>query len=56
LRNATPDDVTIDAVELDPIAAEQAAENASACRWASRINVHCADIREWAQQRPSAIR
>lgn len=50
LAQRTSDDVAIDAVELDPIAAEQAAENASACQWASRINVHCADIREWAQQ------
>jgi tRNA1Val (adenine37-N6)-methyltransferase len=50
LAQRTAEDVTIDAVELDPAAADQAAENASGCRWASRINVHCADIREWAQQ------
>ncbi|WP_455425435.1 tRNA1(Val) (adenine(37)-N6)-methyltransferase [Dryocola sp. LX212] len=50
LAQRTGDDVPIDAVELDPVAAEQAAENASTCPWASRINVHCADIREWAQQ------
>ncbi|WP_227319191.1 tRNA(1)(Val) (adenine(37)-N(6))-methyltransferase TrmN [Cedecea davisae] len=50
LAQRTPEDVTIEAVELDPIAAEQAAENAAACRWASRIKVHCADIRDWAQQ------
>jgi tRNA1Val (adenine37-N6)-methyltransferase len=50
LAQRTAEDVTIDAVELDPAAADQAAENASGSRWASRINVHCADIREWAQQ------
>lgn len=50
LAQRTPDNVTIDAVELDPIAAEQAAENAKGCQWAPRITVHCADIREWAEQ------
>ncbi|MCS3600825.1 tRNA1Val (adenine37-N6)-methyltransferase [Buttiauxella sp. BIGb0471] len=50
LAQRTPDHVTVDAVELDPAAAEQAAENAAGCKWSSRISVHCADIREWAQQ------
>ncbi|HKM98794.1 MAG TPA: tRNA1(Val) (adenine(37)-N6)-methyltransferase [Buttiauxella sp.] len=50
LAQRTPENVTVDAVELDPIAAEQAAENAAGCKWASRINIHCADIRDWAQQ------
>ncbi len=38
----------IDAVELDPDAAQQAAENAAGSRWAGRISVHHADIRHWS--------
>lgn len=37
----------IDAVELDPDAAQQAAENATESPWAVRIAVHHADIRRW---------
>ncbi|WP_313099643.1 methyltransferase, partial [Atlantibacter hermannii] len=37
-------DALIDAVEMDPQAAEQAAENAQASPWADRIHVHQADF------------
>lgn len=37
----------IDAVELDPPAAVQAAENVRSSPWHGRIRVHQADIRQW---------
>lgn len=42
-------DARITAVELDPDAARQAAENAAASPFASRVRVVAADIRAWAQ-------
>lgn len=41
----------VQAVEIDPAAAQQAAANAQASPWGGRIQVHAADIRHW---RPSA--
>lgn len=37
----------IDAVEMDPDAASQAAENAQASPWAGRIHIHQADFLTW---------
>lgn len=42
-------DAMVHAVELDPLAAEQARENAATSPWADRIQVHHADIRQWPQ-------
>ncbi|PKH21944.1 hypothetical protein CIG19_15140 [Enterobacterales bacterium CwR94] len=50
LAQRTPDDVQIDAVELDSAAAEQAAENVAASPWSTRIQVHQASIQHWSQQ------
>ncbi|WP_426447888.1 tRNA(1)(Val) (adenine(37)-N(6))-methyltransferase TrmN [Siccibacter colletis] len=50
LAQRTPDDVTIDAVELEPDAAAQAADNVQASPWRERIRVHAADIRPWARE------
>jgi tRNA1Val (adenine37-N6)-methyltransferase len=41
-RNAQ---ATIDAVEIDDAAAEQAAENAAASPWSGRVHVHRMDVR-----------
>lgn len=41
---------TIDAVELDTDAAQQAAENVQASPWAGQITVHQADIISWTTQ------
>jgi tRNA1Val (adenine37-N6)-methyltransferase len=45
----TPDEVHIDAVELDADAAGQAQENVQASPWSSRVTVHHADITDWAE-------
>ena len=50
LAQRTDDTVTLDAVELDAQAAEQARENIDASPWAARIQVHSADIQTWTQQ------
>ncbi|WP_436893125.1 tRNA(1)(Val) (adenine(37)-N(6))-methyltransferase TrmN [Siccibacter turicensis] len=50
LAQRTADDVCIDAVELDPQAAQQAMENCQASPWRVRITLHTADIQSWAQQ------
>ncbi len=44
LAQRTEEHVTIDAVELDPQAAQQASENAADSPWAERIRVDCADV------------
>lgn len=49
LAQRTPEAVTIDAVELDTDAVAQAQENVSESPWASRIQVHAADILTWLQ-------
>jgi ribosomal protein L11 methylase PrmA len=36
---------TVDAVEIDDAAAEQAAENAAASPWSGRVHVHRMDVR-----------
>lgn len=38
------------AIEIDPIAAEQAAENVSRSLWADRINVECRDFRDYSPE------
>lgn len=43
----TPD-ALVDAVEIDPDAAQQARDNALGSPWSARIAVHRADIRQWA--------
>lgn len=50
LAQRTAAEVTIDAVELDPQAAAQAAENVVASPWSERVSVHQADIRQWLPQ------
>lgn len=47
LAQRTPEHVTIDAVELDDTAAQQARENMQASPWAPRMMLHQADIRHW---------
>lgn len=44
-------DAVIDAVEMNPAAAEQAQENVAASPWPKRINVVRADVRQWQPQR-----
>jgi tRNA1Val (adenine37-N6)-methyltransferase len=48
LAQRTEPHVTIDAVELDVSAAQQASENMAESSWASRVRVECADILTWA--------
>ena len=48
-RNAT---ATIDAVEIDDAAAEQAAENAAASPWSDRVRVHRMDVRRMNAGQP----
>ena len=50
LAQRTEEHVTIDAVELDAQAAEQASENVAESPWASRMRVECADILAWAPE------
>ncbi|AUU86579.1 tRNA1(Val) (adenine(37)-N6)-methyltransferase [Leclercia adecarboxylata] len=50
LAQRTEHAVTLDAVELDPQAAEQAAENVAESPWASRVSLHCADVLAWAPE------
>lgn len=50
LAQRTDQQVTIDAVELDVQAAEQARENAAESPWADRISVACADVLVWAPE------
>lgn len=50
LAQRTPDDVLIDAVEIEPDAVSQARDNVSASPWAIRVTVHLADVNVWAQQ------
>lgn len=47
LAQRTDDSVSIDAVELDVEAAEQARENVAESPWAARIHIHTADIQQW---------
>ncbi|MFC6208562.1 tRNA1(Val) (adenine(37)-N6)-methyltransferase [Rahnella laticis] len=44
---------TIDAVELEPAAAEQAAENFRESVWAQRLSVFAQDINDYARQHPA---
>lgn len=48
-RTAT---ATVDAVEIDDAAAEQATENASASPWAYRVRVHRMDVRRMKSTEP----
>ncbi|MHA1020680.1 tRNA(1)(Val) (adenine(37)-N(6))-methyltransferase TrmN [Enterobacter ludwigii] len=50
LAQRTEAHVTIDALELDAQAAEQASENAAESPWAARINVECADVLDWTPE------
>ncbi|MCE6963403.1 tRNA1(Val) (adenine(37)-N6)-methyltransferase [Enterobacter sp. MW07] len=50
LAQRTEQSTTVDAVELDPDAAEQASENQAESPWASRITIHCADVLSWAPE------
>jgi len=50
LAQRTPDSVTIDAVELEASAAEQAQENIAASPWPRRIAVHHQDFVRWSAQ------
>lgn len=50
LAQRTEASVTIDAVELDTSAAQQASENMAESPWASRVRVECADILIWATE------
>lgn len=47
LAQRTKNTVMIDAVELDAVAAGQAAENVAESPWADRIHVHTADVQQW---------
>ncbi len=50
LAQRTPQQVTLDAVELDSEAAAQAQENVQASPWGARITVHQADILNWSSR------
>lgn len=52
LMIAQQNDITIDAVEIDPMAAEQAKENIAQSIWSDRISVYNKDILEWTKDRP----
>ncbi len=56
LAQRTPDDVIIDAVELERSAAAQAQENVAASPWAHRIEIHAQDIVSWSEQAENATR
>ena len=47
IAQRTVEAVTVDAVELDEDAAEQARENAEESLWSGRIQIHQADIQQW---------
>ena len=49
LAQRTPDTVMLDAIELDPVAAQQAGENVQASPWAARIQVHAQNVVTWAE-------
>lgn len=56
--NSTPDaptaasvfSATIDALELEPLAATQASENVQGSPWAERVHVFATDARDWTAQ------
>lgn len=50
LAQRTPSQVMIDAVELEPEAAQQAQENVQQSPWPERIRVHQHDIARWAEE------
>jgi len=50
LAQRTPQQVMLDAVELEASAANQAEENVQASPWADRITVHQQDIVSWSEQ------
>ena len=50
LAQRTDEHVTIDAVELDAQAAEQASDNMAESPWAARMKVECADVLAWAPE------
>nr|MBA2817237.1 tRNA1(Val) (adenine(37)-N6)-methyltransferase [Candidatus Pantoea persica] len=52
LARRKPDEVIIDAVELDADAAQQAQENVAQSPWAARIHVHAQDIAAFATDCP----
>ncbi|MCK0554747.1 tRNA1(Val) (adenine(37)-N6)-methyltransferase [Pantoea ananatis] len=49
LAQRTPSNVEVDAVEVDPDAAQQAHENIQQSPWAARMQVHQQDIAQWAE-------
>ena len=53
LAQRTEEHVTIDAVELDVQAAEQASDNMAESPWAARMRVECADVLAWAPEQTS---
>lgn len=52
LAQRTDEHVTIDAVELDAQAAEQASDNMAESYWAARMKVECADVLAWRLNKP----
>jgi tRNA1Val (adenine37-N6)-methyltransferase len=53
LAQRSESNTVIDAVELEPAAAGQAAENFRESVWANRLSVHAQDINEYAQKYPA---
>lgn len=49
LAQRADEDATIDAVDIEQSAAEQATENVARCDWADRIRVHHQDIKSFAK-------
>lgn len=49
LAQRTTEDVHIDAVEIDAASVEQARENAAACVWKGRIEIHQQSIQDFAK-------